>query len=219
MSAGAEDGAGVRLRLLRLGKGASFVGIAATYLLILAAALVFHGWRPALLALFLVLTGQCFRHIAGEADRIGWRLDGGAGGADASVDAATRAYQKRMLWLFGALAQLPNAALVAQAAMLAGPALAAAAAAALLGVECLYLLVRRLNRRTAFREASYGFRERVPLGGAARLDAARGNRVAEAERALEALAELAADGRVSQRAYEKACDRYRVRAVMRAEAA
>ncbi|MYB37418.1 MAG: hypothetical protein F4Y26_08570 [Gammaproteobacteria bacterium] len=213
----AASGQSTRLRLQRLAKGALFVGIAAGYTLLLALALVLHGWKPALLALFFVIVGQFFRHIASEADRIGWRLDAERNEAspEAQADADTRSYQRRMLWLFASLAQLPNVALVAQATLLADPESGAVTAVSLLVIEALYLTVRRLNRRTAFREASYGFKDRGPFSdGASPIDASRERREAEVERKLAELRKLAEDGRISRRAYEKARDRHRVRVVM-----
>ena len=98
---------------------------------------------------------------------------------------------------------------------LAGAESAAVTAAFLLAIEALYLTVRRLNRQTAFREASYGFKDRGPLsGGPTPIDASRERREAEVERKLAELRKMAEDGRISQRAYEKACDRHRVRVVM-----
>ena len=204
-----------RLRLQRLAKGALFVGIAAGYTLLIALALVLHGWKPALLALFFIIVGQFFRHIASEADRIGWRLDAERNETNPEADSETRTYQKRMLWLFASLAQLPNVALVVQATLLSNPESAGIVAASLLLIELLYLTVRRLNRQTAFREASYGFRDRSPLtDGPAPLVTSREHREAEVERKLAELRKMAEEGRISQKAYEKARDRHRVRAVM-----
>lgn len=204
----------IRLRLQRLAKGALFVGIAAGYTLLLAWTLVFHSWKPALLALFFVIVGQFFRHIASEADRLGWRLDVDTANVP-EADSRTRAYQKRMLLLFTSLAQLPNLALMAQAWHLAALPWAAATAGALLAIELLYVLVRHLNRETAFREASYGFKDRNPLtDGPAPINESCQQREAEVERKLEELHQLMEAGRISKKAYEKACDRHRVRVVM-----
>ena len=217
MNAAAPDES-IRLRLQRLAKGAIFVGIAAGYTLLLALALVLHGWKPALLALFFIVVGQFFRHIAGEADRLGWRLAGERNEATPETDASARSYQRRMLWLFASLAQLPNVALVAQATLLAGTESGAVTAGALLVIEVLYLTVRRLNRRTAFREASYGFKDRGPFsGGATPIDASRERREAEVEHKLAQLRRMAEEGRISHKAYQKACDRHRVRVVMAKE--
>ena len=209
--AGSDD---TRLRLQRLAKGALFVGIAAGYTLLLALALVLHGWKPALLALFFIIVGQFFRHIASEADRIGWRLDAERDEADSG----TRNYQKHMLWLFASLAQVPNVALVVQASLLSSLESAGIVAGSLLLIELLYLTVRRLNRQTAFREASYGFRDRSPLtDGPTPLNNSRERREAEVERKLAELGKMAEEGRISQKAYEKARDRHRVRVVMAKE--
>ena len=203
-----------RLRLRRLAKGALLVGITAGYALLLGLTLVLFGWRPALLAVFFVLTGQCFRHIAHEADRMGLGLP------DATADAAAlraRGYHGHMLRLFMVLTQLPNVGLAVQAFVLAGAGWGAAATGGLLIIEVLYVLVRRLNRRTAYEQASFGFREPGPVRNAVALDAAREAGAAEVERRLEELYVMVEDGRVSYDAYKKACDRYRVRAVMARE--
>ncbi len=214
MNAAAPDES-IRLRLQRLAKGALFVGVAAGYTLLLALALVLHGWKPALLALFFIIVGQFFRHIASEADRIGWSLSAERNEATPEADSSARSYQRRMLWLFASLAQMPNVALVAQATLLAGTESGAVTAASLLVIEALYLTVRRLNRRTAFREASYGFKDRGPFsGGATPIDASRERREAEVERKLAELGRMAEDGRISHKAFETARDRHRVRVVM-----
>ncbi len=205
-----------RLRLRRLAKGALFVGIAAGYVLLPSLTLVLFGWRPALLAAFFVVTGQCFRHIADEADRIGLSLaEPGSATTDNVPVLDARHYQRRMRRLFVALTQLPNAGLAVQALLLGDGPWAAGATATLLLVELLYVLVRRLNRQTAFREASYGFRDRAPLGGRPLDGGVAGDRSrAAVEARLADLRAMVDDGRVSQRAYEKACDRHRIRAVM-----
>ena len=180
-------------------------------------ALVLHGWKTALLALFFVVVGQFFRHIASEADRIGWSLDAERDQAvpETQADSDTRSYQRRMLWLFASLAQVPNVALVVQAFLLSSLEPAGIVAGSLLLIELLYLSVRRLNRQTAFREASYGFRERSPLtDGPTPIDASREHREAEVERKLAELQKMAEEGRISEKAYEKARDRHRVRVVM-----
>ena len=119
--AGRTEDTQAHSRLQQLGKGALLVGIAAGYALLLSLTLVLYGWRPTLLAVFFVLIGRCFRHIANEADRIGLTLST-VGGTKPHGDTAMhiRGYQRRMLRLFAAFTQLPNAALVVQAFVLAG---------------------------------------------------------------------------------------------------
>ena len=65
------------LRLRRLWIGTLYIGIFAIYLLILGLLVVYYGWRPALLSLFLVGLIQLFRYVAFDVDRIGWQLSPG----------------------------------------------------------------------------------------------------------------------------------------------
>ena len=64
----------IRLRLQRLWKGTLFVGVGGAYIALLAGALILFGWQAALLVVFLVLLGQCFRYIANDIDRLGWAM-------------------------------------------------------------------------------------------------------------------------------------------------
>ena len=54
--------------------GTLYIGIFAVYALFLGLLLVYYGWRPALLSLFLIGLIQLFRYVAEDVDRIGWRL-------------------------------------------------------------------------------------------------------------------------------------------------
>jgi hypothetical protein len=111
-----------------------------------------------------------------------------------------------LLYLLFALAQLVNVALVWQVAAVDGAGSAVATAGLLALIEALYALVRRANRRAAFDAASYGL-----VDGLRFSDAAREERI---ERKLAHLAAMADAGSISRKAYDDACDRYRVRAVM-----
>ena len=203
----------VRIRLQRLAKGTLFVGIAGGYTLLLSLTLILFGWRPALLAAFLVVLSQFFRHIANDIDRIGSEQREG------DVESSTRRYQTRMLWLVFALAQLANVALVGQAYVLADGVWAVAATVALLVIELFYALIRHVNRQTAFEQASYGFRDKGMFSdGPEPIDGSQTTKVAKVERKLARLRELQMDGQISERAYAKACDKYRVRVVMEQEA-
>ncbi len=211
----------VRIRLQRLAKGTLFVGIAGGYTLLLSLTLILAGWRPALLAAFLVVLSQFFRHIANDIDRIGWTMSNQANASaqpEVDVESNTRRYQTRMLWLVFALAQLANVALVGQAYVLADGVWVLATAVALLAIESFYALIRHVNRQTAFEQASYGFRDKgVFSGGPEPIDGAQTTKVAKVERKLARLRELQIDGQISERAYDKACDKYRVRLVMEQE--
>ena len=149
----------IRLRLQRLWKGTLFVAVGGAYIALLAGALILFGWKAALLAVFLVLLGQCFRYIANDIDRLGWAM---ASNAESKVErsTATQRDQTRLLWLLGILVLAPSAALIVQAQYLGGGRVALVVGIALGFVEALYVAIRRVNRRTAFQEASYGLRDR-----------------------------------------------------------
>ena len=207
----------IRLRLQRLWKGTLFVGVGGAYIALLAGALILFGWKAALLAVFLVLLGQCFRYIANDIDRLGWAM---ARDAESKVEgsAATKRDQTRLLWLLGILVLAPSAALIAQAQYLGGERVALVVGVTLAFVEALYLAIRRVNRRTAFQEASYGLRDKSLFSrGPDDMRALRRTREARVERQLDQLEAMADDGRISRRAYEKACDKLRVELVLKQE--
>ena len=209
----------IRLRLQRLWKGTLFVGVGGAYIALLAGALILFGWKAALLAVFLVLLGQCFRYIANDIDRLGWAM---ARDGESKVEgsAATRRDQTRLLWLLGILMLAPSAALVVQAQYLGGGRVALVVGITLAFVEALYVAIRRVNRRTAFQEASYGLRDKSLFSrGPEDMRALSRTREARVERQLDQLEAMADDGRISRRAYEKACDKLRVELVLKQEAA
>ena len=208
----------IRLRLQRLWKGTLFVGVGGTYIALLAGALILFGWQAALLAVFLVLLGQCFRYIANDIDRLGWAM-GRDGPSKVEGSAATRRDQTRLLWILGILVLVPSAALILQAQYLGGGRVALVAGVTLAFVEALYMAIRRVNRRTAFQEASYGLRDRSLFSrGPDDMRALRRTRAERVDHQLEQLKAMADDGRISQRAYEKARDKLRVDLVMKEEA-
>lgn len=209
----------IRLRLQRLWKGTLFVGVGGAYIALLAAALILFGWQAALLAVFLVLLGQCFRYIANDIDRLGWAM-GRDGPSKVEGSAATRRDQTRLLWILGILVLAPSAALIVQAQFLGGGRVALVVGVTLVFVEGLYMAIRRVNRRTAFQEASYGLRDRSLFSrGPDNMRALERTRAERVERQLEQLEAMADDGRISRRAYEKARDKLRVDLVMKEDAA
>ena len=209
----------IRLRLQRLWKGTLFVGVGGAYIALFAGALILFGWQAALLAVFLVLLGQCFRYIANDIDRLGWAM-AGDGPSKVEGSAATQRDQTRLLWILGILVLVPSAALIVQAQYLGGGRVALVVGVTLAFVEALYLAIRRVNRRTAFQEASYGLRDRSLFShGPDNMRALRRTRAERVERQLDQLKAMADDGRISQRAYEKARDKLRVDLVMQEEAA
>ena len=159
-----------------------------------------------MLAVFLVLLGQCFRYVANDIDRLGWAM---ANADQDRFEATTQRDQRHLFRLLGGLALLTNIALAAQASILADWRGALIATIALSFVEWLYVGIRRVNRRISFAEASYGLRDRNLIG--------RGpdtNRQVGIEQRLDRLKVMADEGEISQRAYQKARDKYRVELVM-----
>ena len=209
----------IRLRLQRLWKGTLFVGVGGAYIALLAGALILFGWKAALLAVFLVLLGQCFRYIANDIDRLGWAMaDDGESKVEGS--AATKRDQTRLLWLLGFLVLTPSVAMILQAQYLGGVRVALVVGVTLAFVEALYVAIRRVNRRTAFQEASYGLRDRSLFSrGPDDMRALSRTRKARVERQLDQLEAMADDGRISRRAYEKACDKLRIELVLKQETA
>lgn len=209
----------IRLRLQRLWKGTLFVGVGGAYIALLAGALILFGWQAALLVVFLVLLGQCFRYIANDIDRLGWAM-GRDGPSKVEGSAATRRDQTRLLWILGILVLAPSAALIVQAQYLGSGRVALVVGVTLAFVEALYMAIRRVNRRTAFQEASYGLRDRSLFSrGPDNMRALERTRAERVERQLEQLEAMADDGRISRRAYEKARDKLRVELVMKQEPA
>ena len=207
----------IRLRLQRLWKGTLYVGVGGAYIALLAGALLLFGWQAALLAVFFVLLGQCFRYIANDIDRLGWAMSNdGASKAEGSTE--TKRDQTRLLWLLGVLALAPSVALVVQAQYLGGGRVALVVGITLGFVEALYVAIRRVNRRTAFQEASYGLRDRSLFSrGPEAMRALNRTREARVERQLDQLKAMADDGRISRRGYEKACDKLRIELVLKQE--
>ena len=171
---------------------------------------IYHGWRAALLALFLIGVAQFFRYIANDVDRIGWRMS--KEWSDEPIDDSTKRYQGRMLMALIGLAQAMNLALVYQAYHLGDLRWMLPTLLGLAVIELLYSWIRRVNRRIEFEEASYGFKDRGPLGGGP--DALRLSNQAKLDDKLARLKALAEEGQISTKAYEKARDRHRVRNVM-----
>lgn len=199
-----------QVRLQRLWKGTLFVGIGGGYVLLVAMLFIYHGWRAALLALFLIGVAQFFRYIANDVDRIGWRMSNEW--SDEPIADSTKRYQRRMLIALIGLAQAINLALIYQAYHLGNLGWMLPTLAGLALIELLYSRIHSVNRRIEFEEASYGFKDRSPLSGGP--DAVGASNRAALDRKLDRLRALADEGQISQKAYEKARDKHRIRSVM-----
>jgi len=208
MTSPAESTAHVKLQ--RLWKGTLFVGIGGGYVLLVAILFVYHGWRAALLALFLIGVSQFFRYIASDVDRIGWRMSNEA--SDEAAGETTKRYQRRMLVALVALIQALNLALIYQAYHLGDYRWMLPMLLGLALIEVLYSRIRSVNRRVEFEEASYGFKDRGPLTRGP--EAMRASNQARLDRKLEELKALADEGLISRKAYEKARDKHRITSVM-----
>ena len=203
----------IEVRLWRLWKGTLLVGVVGGYAVLLALLLVQHDWRAALLGLAFVVVAQFFRYIANDVDRIGWGLERRHGGEVEADGVVAARQQARLFWLLVGLAQLLNLALVGQAFALGGPARALATLLGLAFVEVLFSRIRQANRRVEFQHASYGLSEGAlhPNAKPGAWDEARLQRL---NRRLERLKAMAEAGEISQRAYRKERDKWRVRSVM-----
>ncbi len=198
-----------QVKLQRLWKGTLFVGIGGGYVLLVATLFIYHGWRAALLAVFLIGVSQFFRYIANDVDRIGWRM---SNESDEAVAETTKRYQKRMLVALAGLIQALNLALIYQAYRLGDLRWMLPVLVGLVLIEVLFCRIRSVNRRIEFEEASYGFKDRGPLTRGP--ETMRVSNQARLDRKLEALETLADEGRISRKAYVKARDKHRIRVVL-----
>ena len=203
-----------RVKLQRLWKGTLFVGICGGYVLLVAMLFVYHGWRPALLALFLIGVAQFFRYIANDVDRIGWRMSNEWSGEP--IADSTKRYQRRMLIALVGLAQAVNLALIYQAYHLGDLRWMLPTLVGLALVDLLYSRIRSVNRRIEFEEASYGFKDRNPLTGGPEAVRATDRALQDKlDAKLDKLKALADEGKISEAAFEKARDKHRIRSVMK----
>jgi hypothetical protein len=206
-ASGAEDDservAGIQLRLQRLWKGTLFVGVGGAYVLLVFMLFIYQGWRPALLALFFIGLSQFFRYIANDVDHIGWRIS-----RDKQFDEATSLYQFRMFYLMVGLIQSLNVALLIQAYSLAGFQWLVGCLVLLTVVETLFGQIRKVNRKVEFEQASYGLRDRGAL-----MDGPDRHSESDVDRKLNKLKSMADSGEISQSAYEKTRDAYRIQEI------
>lgn len=203
------------IKLQRLWKGTLFVGIGGGYVLLVAMLFVYHGWRAALLALFLIGVSQFFRYIANDVDRIGWRMSNEW--SDEGIPQSTKRYQRRLLAALVGLAQVMNLMLIYQAHHLGDLPWMLPTLVGLSLIEVFYARIRRVNRRIEFEEASYGFKDRNPLtGGPGAMRLSEQAAQDKLDRKLDKLKVLADEGKISKKAFEKARDKHRIRTVMRA---
>jgi len=168
--------------------------------------LIFQGWRPALLTAFLIALIQWLRHIASEVDRIGWVMSQSQPSEEETED---RAYQTRMLVLLFVLIQLLNAGIIYQIYVISTCTWALIGALVILVIEVFFLQIRGVNRRINYKSASYGIKDYSPLAaGASAL------KHKEIDDKLARLKNMAANGEITQKAYEKVRDRALIDRIM-----
>lgn len=200
-------------KLRRLWKGTLFIGIAALYIAVVVAMIVLTGWQAGLLAVGLVALSQVFRYIASEVDRIGWIL---RSQDDAAEQASSMTkLRQRLFTLLALLVQFPNIALVIFVYTNISLSWGATSLAALIVVEVLFQEIRRINRKVAYREASYGFQDRSLLTAGHREGEANDGQDETLKDRLERLEVLVEEGKISRESYEKARDKYWIRHVMK----
>ena len=200
------------IKLRRLWKGTLYIGIVALVIAIIVAVFLVIGWQASLLAIALIALSQLFRYIASEVDRIGWVLR--TANHDEAESRATTRLRRTLLLLLILLVQLPVVGLFLFVAMRETMVWSVSMLVALIFIELMFQEIRRVNRQVAYRDASYGLDERPPLvPGHANNDLNERKDVALQDK-LDRLERMMEEGLISRKAFEKACDKYRVRAVM-----
>lgn len=206
------------IKLRRLWKGTLYIGIVALYIAIPVASFLLIRWQAALLVLALVGLSQLFRYVASEVDRIGWLIQ-----TESLYDdhaplfneqaQGTNTLRRNLLTLLTCLVQLPSIALIIYVYGNIGVLWTVVCFFALVVIELMFQEIRRVNRKVAYREASYGFQERAMLTPGHH-DVTRKGQLAMLEDRLERLEALVDEGKISRESYEKARDKYWIRHVM-----
>ena len=173
-----------------------------------------HGWKAALLSTSLILLSLALRFVADAVYRIGQDLSENVKSDSADKD-STLTFQ-RWLYVFTlALVYATCAGIVVQTYFLADEVWISSLLVSLIGVELAFIWIRQVNKQISFRQASYGLQDQAPFGLRAsrrsELDTEKAERL---DRKIAELESLAEEGKISQRAFEKARDRHRIKDVM-----
>ena len=183
------------------------------YVLIVSMLLIYHGWRRALLSIFLIVLSQFFRYIANDVDRIGWNITNRQQGKE--ISESTKTYQSLMLYLLVGLTQLLNLMLIYQAYHLGGAKWLSGTFVSLMIIEVLYFQIRRVNRRVEFEQASYGFRDKgVFSDGSESISPSERSKEDKTKKKLDKLKQMAEEGEISQKAYKRTRDKFLIDGVM-----
>ena len=191
------------LRLRRLWMGTLYIGIFAVYTLLLGLLLVYYGWRPALLSLFLIGLIQLFRYVADDVDRIGWLLS--QQNIEGEKEGIIR-HRTKLQYLLLTLILLLNLAIVYQVYLVSSWQQAIVLLIGLILVEMMFRQIRATNRQIDYESPLYGIKQPGPI--------TTGPESSRLEEKLAELKQMAESGEISQKAYEKARDRELIKRVM-----
>ena len=191
------------LRLRRLWMGTLYIGIFAVYVLLLGLLLVYYGWRPALLSLFLIGLIQLFRYVADDVDRIGWLL------SEENIEGEKEGiiqHRTKLQYSLLTLILLLNLAIVFQVYLVSSWQQAIVLLIGLILVEMMFRGIRATNRQIDYKSPLYGIKHPDPITTAPEFS--------RLEEKLAKLKQMAERGEISQKASEKARDRELIKRVM-----
>ena len=195
-------------------KGTLYIVIASVYVAVVALLFLMHGWKAALLSASLILVSLVLRFLADAVYRIGQVLSNG----DETENPGTNSTLALQRWLYVFIlgfVYLACIGLVAQTYVLANTVWLVSLIVALIVVELAFIWVHGINKQISFKEASYGLRDGDSIGfQSVRKSELRGEKDERLDRKIAELEALVKDGKISQRAFEKARDRYRINNVM-----
>jgi len=201
------------LKLRRLWKGTLYTASSAVYVAIVAGLFLRHGWRTALLALFLILLAQLLRYIANDVDHIGWVLK--TSEATSEKPQASR-YQKQLLMVLFSSIQAVNLGLVFDVWLVSRGITTGYVFVGLAACELIFARIRSINRKIEFEPATYGYSDGGILASGP--DRAHPDRYVQPERTedekLAILREMAEKGEISRSAYEGVRDQVLIKRVM-----
>ncbi len=191
------------LRLRRLWMGTLYIGVFAVYALFLGFLLVYYGWRPALLSLFLIGLIQLFRHVAEDVDQIGWlmRQENIEGEKEGIIQ-----HRNKLRYSLLTMMLLLNLALVYQWYLVSSWQQATVLPVGLILVEMMFRQIRATNRQIDYRNPLYGIKQPGPM--------TVGPESSALEEKLAELKQMAERGEILQESYVKARDRELIKRVM-----
>lgn len=191
------------LRLRRLWMGTLYIGIFAVYTLLLGLLLVYCGWRPALLSLFLIGLIQLFRYVASDVDRIDWILSNE--NIEREKEGIIR-HRAKLQYLLLTSILLLNLAIVYQVYLVSSWQQAIVLLIGLVLVEMMFRQIRATNRQIDYKSPIYGIKHPGPITA--------GSEASRLEEKLAKLKQMAERKEISQKAYEKLRDRELIKRVM-----